>query len=60
MMAETTQQLRGVIKHDEPMSRHTSWRVGGLARQFYQPADTEDLTMFLSQLPKDEKVYCLW
>lgn len=57
MMAETKQQLRGVMKHDEPMSRHTSWRVGGLARQFYQPADIDDLAMFLAQLPDGEDIF---
>ena len=57
MMAKEKQQLRGVMKHDEPMSRHTSWRVGGLARQFYQPADIDDLAMFLSQLAADESVF---
>jgi UDP-N-acetylmuramate dehydrogenase len=57
MMAETKQQLRGVMKNDEPMSRHTSWRVGGLAKQFYQPTDIEDLAMFLSQLPEEETVF---
>lgn len=57
MMAESKQQLRGVIKHDEPMSRHTSWRVGGKARQFYQPEDVADLAMFLAQLPEGESVF---
>ena len=58
MMAETRQQLRGILKQDESMSRHTSWRVGGMAKQFYQPADVNDLAMFLSQLPGEEQV--LW
>jgi len=57
MMAETTQQLRGMMKVDESMSRHTSWRVGGVARQFYQPADINDLAMFLSQLPEQEEIF---
>lgn len=57
MMAKTTQQLRGVMKVDEPMSRHSSWRVGGVARQFYQPADIDDLATFLSQLPESEEVF---
>ncbi|MEJ2141734.1 MAG: UDP-N-acetylmuramate dehydrogenase [Gammaproteobacteria bacterium] len=57
MMAESTQQLRGVMKYDEPMSRHTSWRVGGKARQFYQPDDIADLSLFLSQIPEGEQVF---
>ncbi len=39
--------LRGVLRHDEPMSRHVSWRAGGRARTFYQPADVLDLAAFL-------------
>lgn len=47
--------LRGVLKHNEPMSRHTSWRTGGSADRFYIPADIEDLSDFLSQ-QKDTEV----
>lgn len=39
------------------MSRHTSWRVGGPATRFYQPADIADLALFVSQLPKGEPIY---
>ncbi len=46
--------LRGVMRHNEPMSRHTSWRVGGPADRFYQPADVEDLARFLGSLPAEE------
>lgn len=49
---------RGDLRHDEPMSRHTSWRTGGPADVFYQPADLEDLCAYLRQLPPDEPV--LW
>jgi UDP-N-acetylmuramate dehydrogenase len=24
---------------DEPMSKHTTWRAGGYADRYYQPAD---------------------
>lgn len=40
-------RLRGEMRADEPMSRHVSWRAGGLARTFYQPADVLDLCEFL-------------
>jgi len=50
--------LRGTLKINEPMSKHTSWRVGGPADSFYQPADIDDLASYLSQLPADEPV--LW
>jgi len=49
--------LRGEVKIDEPLSRHTSWRVGGPAAHYFQPADIEDLALFLSQLAEDEEVY---
>jgi UDP-N-acetylmuramate dehydrogenase len=54
MAAHQQQSLRGMLFHDEPMARHTTWRVGGPAQCFYQPADIADLALFLSQLPADE------
>ena len=55
-MAETLhfQALRGELRHDEPMSRHVSWRAGGTAERFYAPADLDDLGDFLRQLPREE------
>lgn len=50
------QGLHGTLKYDEPMSRHTSWRVGGPADRFFIPADLEDLKNFLQQLPEAEPV----
>ena len=50
-------QLRGVLREREPMSKHTSWRTGGAARRYYQPADIDDLAAFLAQLSADEPVY---
>jgi UDP-N-acetylmuramate dehydrogenase len=49
---------RGELRFDEPLARHTSWRVGGVARRFYRPADAEDLAAFLRELPADEPL--LW
>ncbi|MEQ6343049.1 MAG: UDP-N-acetylmuramate dehydrogenase [Gammaproteobacteria bacterium] len=49
--------LRGTLLRDEPMARHTTWRVGGPARQFYLPADIDDLALFLSQLPENEPLF---
>ena len=36
------------------MSRHVSWRAGGPADRFYIPADLDDLSAFLGQLPESE------
>jgi len=46
--------LRGELRHEEPMARHVSWRAGGAAQRFYVPADLEDLAGFLRQLPGEE------
>jgi UDP-N-acetylmuramate dehydrogenase len=51
------EKLRGELRHHEPMSRHTSWRVGGAAKNFYLPADVDDLAYFIELLPVDEKIY---
>ena len=48
------QGLRGRLRRDEPMARHVSWRAGGPADRFYEPADPDDLSAFLGQLPADE------
>lgn len=48
--------LRGQLRLDEPMSKHTSWRVGGPAERAYLPADLEDLSAFLAGLPAGEPV----
>jgi UDP-N-acetylmuramate dehydrogenase len=57
-MMALQQNLRGELQHQQSLSRYTSWRVGGVARQVYRPADVADLAMFLQQLPEDEPV--LW
>ncbi len=49
--------LRGVLRRHEPMAKHTSWRVGGPADRFYEPADLEDLAGFLRSLPSEEPLY---
>jgi UDP-N-acetylmuramate dehydrogenase len=50
--------LRGTLRYDEPLSRHTTWRVGGPARRFYIPADADDLARFLGLLSPEEPL--LW
>lgn len=51
--------LRGKLLMNEPMSRHTSWRIGGPADRYYQPADLDDLAQFLSEVPDNEPVFWL-
>ncbi len=50
--------LRGELRVQEPMSRHTSWRAGGTASRYYRPADLNDLATFLQRLDPQEQV--LW
>jgi UDP-N-acetylmuramate dehydrogenase len=47
----------GDLRHDEPMARHTSWRVGGPADAFFRPARIEDLAVFLRDLDPSTPVY---
>jgi UDP-N-acetylmuramate dehydrogenase len=50
--------LRGKLLFDEPMSKHTSWRLGGPADRYYIPADLADLQAYLAALDTDTEV--LW
>ena len=55
-LAGTPAAPRGVVRVNEPMARHVSWRAGGHARTFYQPADVADLQSFLASRPAEETV----
>ena len=50
---------RGELKLNEPMSKHTSWRVGGPADRFYTPADEADLAEYVASLPGHEPLFGL-
>ncbi len=43
-------------RSNEPMSRHVSWRAGGVAARAFHPADLTALRAFLSALPPREPV----
>jgi len=49
-------ELERRVHRDEPMSRHTSWHVGGPADAWFVPRDLDDLSWFLSQLPAEVPV----
>ncbi|OGI52869.1 MAG: UDP-N-acetylenolpyruvoylglucosamine reductase [Candidatus Muproteobacteria bacterium RIFCSPHIGHO2_02_FULL_65_16] len=57
MAMRTATAARGELLLNEPMARHTSWRVGGPADRFYLPADIEDLSRFLESQPPDAPLY---
>ena len=44
-------EFEGRVLRNEPMSRHTSWHVGGPADIWFTPRDVEDLSAFLRALP---------
>ena len=44
------------VKRNEPMSRHTSWHVGGPAEVYFNPRDREELASFMRQLPSDVSI----
>jgi UDP-N-acetylmuramate dehydrogenase len=45
------------VKRNEPMSRHTSWHVGGPAEVFFSPRDRTDLGAFLRSLDADVPIH---
>ncbi len=47
------------IRCDEPMSRHTSWHVGGPAEIFFTPEGRDDLAAFLRSLPAEVPLFWL-
>ncbi len=51
-------QLQGEVRHDEPLSQHTTWRVGGLAQEFFRPKNRDDLLLFLRQRASEKSI--LW
>lgn len=50
--------IRGVQNYAEPMASHTSWRSGGVADEYFEPADLEDLCCYLANYAKDREL--LW
>jgi UDP-N-acetylmuramate dehydrogenase len=48
---------RGVLTRNRPLADLTWLRVGGPADALFQPADLEDLTDFLRDLPPDQVVF---
>lgn len=49
---------RGLVLKNESLAAHTSWRVGGPAHHFFEPADRDDLISYVRGLPDQEPL--LW
>jgi len=45
------------VRRDEPLSRHTSWHVGGPAEIFFNPRDREELASFLRAAPAEVPIH---
>jgi len=50
---ELKELARGNVIADEPLSRHTTFRIGGPADAFFEPSDSEDLMSALDFLRKE-------
>lgn len=48
--------MKGVLRLNEAMAKHVSWRAGGNAARAYIPAGLDDLAAFLKALPLAEPV----
>lgn len=57
MAVQIKSPVSGEIRNDEPMSRHTSWRVGGPAETYFKPADLDDLSDFMQQLDPGTPIF---
>lgn len=43
--------MRGKLLQNHSLAKYTSWKIGGAADYFYQPADLQDLQLFLQKNP---------
>jgi UDP-N-acetylmuramate dehydrogenase len=50
-------RIKGRLLENEPLAKHTSWRVGGPAERMYMPFNREDLIAFIRQLPPEEPLF---
>jgi UDP-N-acetylmuramate dehydrogenase len=57
MMAAEKANVRGEIRLNEPMSKHTSWRIGGPAETFFVPSSLDALSEFLHELHPSVPVF---
>ncbi|MSP85991.1 MAG: UDP-N-acetylmuramate dehydrogenase [Methylotenera sp.] len=57
MAVATSPAVAGKLLINEPLSRYTSWRVGGAADQLYIPAGLDDLRLFLQSADAEQAIY---
>lgn len=56
MAQQTAPELRGHLLRNESMARHCSWRAGGMADLYYEPADKQDLAVFVQTVAADQPI----
>ena len=49
--------LEGSLVYDEPMSKHTTWRVGGNAQMYFVHKDKTSVVQLMCQLPGNVPVF---
>jgi len=59
MALKLTPQFAARVLHNEPLARHTSWRVGGPADVFFKPQDVNELATFLRSLAPATPIHWL-
>jgi UDP-N-acetylmuramate dehydrogenase len=57
--AVPNEQATVEVLRNEPLRKHTSWRVGGPADLFYTPTSTAELQRILAELPATTAVHWL-
>lgn len=48
-MAADAANYVGALREHEPMARHSTWRAGGPARRYFEPASLADLQTFMHE-----------
>ncbi|MDJ0939858.1 MAG: UDP-N-acetylmuramate dehydrogenase [Woeseiaceae bacterium] len=59
MSAVMDMDVQGELRYDEPLAKHTSWRVGGPADVFFKPSSVDDLSAFLKAIDEDTPIFWL-
>ncbi|WP_353571323.1 UDP-N-acetylmuramate dehydrogenase [Candidatus Albibeggiatoa sp. nov. BB20] len=49
--------LQGELLANEPMSKYTTWRVGGCADWLYKPRHLGDVTQFIQRIPESMPIF---
>jgi len=59
MAAQSTVSTSASLLMNEPMSKHTTWRVGGPAERYFIPLDENELSQYLAMIDENENIFWL-